>query len=107
MVFLDGSDGKESTFSAWKVGSIPGSEIFPGVGNGNSLPYSCLKNPVNRGAWQATVSGRHRVRYDWATNTGDTHTHTHTHTHAYIYTYILEDGFSYLMTHWHMELHFS
>ena len=87
MVFLGGSDGKESAFSTGKVGLIPGSDIFPGVGNGNSHPYSCLKNPMNRGAWQATVYGGHRVRYDWATNTGHTHTHTHIHTHAHMHTY--------------------
>ena len=38
-------------------GSIPGWERFPGGGNGNSLRYSCLENPMNRGAWQATVHG--------------------------------------------------
>ena len=38
-------------------GSIPGSGISPGEGNGNPLQYSCLENPVDRGAWQATVLG--------------------------------------------------
>ena len=37
------------------VGSIPGSERRPGEGNGNPLQYSCLENPMDRGAWQATV----------------------------------------------------
>ena len=37
------------------MGSIPGSERSPGGGNGNSLSYSCLENPMNRGAWRATV----------------------------------------------------
>ena len=36
---------------------IPGSGISPGGGNGNPLPYSCLGNPMGRGAWQATVHG--------------------------------------------------
>ena len=40
------------------VGSIPGSGRSPGVGNGNPLQYSCLGNPIDRGAWQAIV---HRV----------------------------------------------
>ena len=40
------------------VGSIPGSERSPGEGNGNPLQSSCLGNPMDRGAWQATV---HRV----------------------------------------------
>ena len=37
--------------------SIPGSGRSPGVGNGNPLQYSCLENPMDRGAWQATVHG--------------------------------------------------
>ena len=40
-----------------KVGSIPGSERSPGVGNGNPLQYSCLENPMDRGAWKTTVYG--------------------------------------------------
>ena len=40
------------------VGPIPGSGRSPGVGNGNQLWYSCMENPMDRGAWQATV---HRV----------------------------------------------
>ena len=35
--------------------SIPGSEIFPGEGHGNPLQYSCLENPIDSGAWWATV----------------------------------------------------
>ena len=38
-------------------GWIPGSRISPGEGNGNPLQYSCLENPMDRGAWQATVYG--------------------------------------------------
>ena len=38
-------------------GLIPGSGRSPGGGNGNSLQYSCLKNPMARGAWWATVRG--------------------------------------------------
>ena len=37
------------------VGSIPGSGRSPGEGNGNPLQYSSLENPMDRGAWQATV----------------------------------------------------
>ena len=37
------------------MGLIPGSGRSPGGGNGNSLQYSCLKNPVDRGAWRTTV----------------------------------------------------
>ena len=42
----------------------PGSGRPPGVGNGNPLQYSCLKNPVDRGAQQATVHGVAKVRQD-------------------------------------------
>ena len=40
------------------TGSIPGSGRFPGGGHGNPLQYSCLENPMDRGAWWAMV---HRV----------------------------------------------
>ena len=39
------------------VGSIPGSGRSPGGGNGNALQHSCLENPMDRGAWRATVLG--------------------------------------------------
>ena len=43
-------------------GSIPGSEKFPGEGNGNPLQYFCLENPIDRGDWQATV---HKASKSW------------------------------------------
>ena len=39
------------------VGSVPGSGRSPGEGNGNALQYSCLENPMVRGAWQVTAHG--------------------------------------------------
>ena len=39
------------------TGSIPGLGRFPGGGNGNPVQYSCLENPMDRGAWRATVHG--------------------------------------------------
>ena len=39
------------------MGPIPGSGRSPGGGRGNTLQYSCLGNPMDRGAWQATVHG--------------------------------------------------
>ena len=39
------------------VGSVPGSERSPRGGHGKPLQYSCLENPMDRGAWQATVHG--------------------------------------------------
>ena len=55
--FLGGSAGKESSCNAGDAGSIPGSGRSSGGGLGNSLQYSCLKNPMDRGAWRATVHG--------------------------------------------------
>ena len=53
--FHDGSDSKESACNAAEPGLIPGLGRSPGEGNGNPLQYFCLKNPMDRGAWQATV----------------------------------------------------
>ena len=58
------SADKESTCNAGDLGSIPGLEISPGKGNGNPLQYSCLENPMDRGAWQTTVYGVARVGHD-------------------------------------------
>ena len=44
------------------VGSIPESGISPGEGNGNPLQYSCLENPMDRGAWQAAAHGVEKSR---------------------------------------------
>ena len=57
MDFLGGSDGKESACNAGYLGSVPGLRTSPGEGNGNPLQYPCLENPMDRGAWQATVYG--------------------------------------------------
>ena len=51
------SVGKESASNAGDWGSIPGLGRSPGEENGNPLQYSCLENPMDRGAWQATVHG--------------------------------------------------
>ena len=57
MGFPGGSDGKKSARSAGDPDSIPGSGKSPGEGNGKPFQYSCLENPLDRGAWQATVHG--------------------------------------------------
>ena len=62
--FPGGSDDKESTCNAGDLGSIPGLGRSPGEGNGNPLQYSCLENPMDRGAWWAIVQGVARVRHD-------------------------------------------
>ena len=57
MGFPGGSDGKESACNVRDLGSIPGLGGSPGEGKGYPLQYSCLENPMDRGAWQATVYG--------------------------------------------------
>ena len=52
--FLSGSVVKNLSAHAKDVGSISGSGRSPRKGNGNPLQYSCLENPMRRGAWQAT-----------------------------------------------------
>ena len=49
------------------AGLIPGLGRSPGEGNGNPLQYSCLENPTDRGAWQATVHGVTRIGHDLVT----------------------------------------
>ena len=67
--FPGGSEVKVSACSAGDLGSIPGSGRCPGEGNGNPLQYSRLENPMEGGAWWATVTGLLRVGHHWATNT--------------------------------------
>ena len=55
--FPGGSDGKASAYNAGDLGSIPGSGISPGEGNGNPLQCSCLENPSDGGAWWAAIYG--------------------------------------------------
>ena len=55
--FSGGSDGKASAYNAGDPGSIPGSGRSPGEGNGNPFQHSCLENPMDGGAWEATVHG--------------------------------------------------
>ena len=55
--FPGSSEGKASAYNAGDLGSIPGSGRSPGEGNGNPFQYSCLENPMDRGAWGATVHG--------------------------------------------------
>ena len=62
MGFPGGSEAKASACNVGDVGSIPGLGRSPGEGNGNPLQYSCLENPMDRGAWRATV---HRVAKSW------------------------------------------
>ena len=61
-------------------GPIPGSGRSPGVGNGSPFQYSCLENPMDRGAWQTTIHG---IAKSWTW----LRTHTHTHTHLIILSF--------------------
>ena len=61
-----------------------GWEDSPRVGNGNPLQYSCLENPMDRGAWRAAVHGAKKSRKQLKHMSVYTHTHTHTHTHTQI-----------------------
>ena len=56
-LFPGSSDGKESACNVEDLYSFPGSGRSPGEGNGNPLQYSCLENPMDRGAWRATAHG--------------------------------------------------
>ena len=67
MGFPSGLDGKESACNAGDQGLIPELGKSPGEGNGNPLQYSCQKNPMDKGAWQATVHRVARVRHNLAT----------------------------------------
>ena len=67
--FPGGSAGKESPYNAGDPGLIPWSGTLPREGNGNPLQYSCLENPMDRGAWQATDHGVPRNRTPLHTNT--------------------------------------
>ena len=64
LAFSGGLVGKKPTCNAGNLGSISGSGRSPGEGNGNPLQYSCLGNPMDKGAWQAAVHGVTRVRQD-------------------------------------------
>ena len=55
--FPGGTDGKESACNEGDLGSIPGLERSPTGGHGSPLQYSCLKNTMDRGVWQATFYG--------------------------------------------------
>ena len=57
MDFRGSSNGKASANNVRDPGSIPGLGRFSGEGKSNPLQYSCLKNPMDRGVWWATVHG--------------------------------------------------
>ena len=63
--FLVAQMVKASAYNVGDLGSIPGLGRSPEEGNGNPLQYSCLENPMHRGAWQVIQSmGSQRVGHD-------------------------------------------
>ena len=62
---------KNPPANAGEPGCIPGSCRCPGEGNGNPLWYSCLGNPMGRGAWEATVHGFAKSDMTKHTRTGE------------------------------------
>ena len=79
--FPGNSDGKETACNAGALGLIPGSGRSPGEGNDYPLQCSCLENPMDRGAWWATV---HRTAGSW------TWLSTHSHTTGFLVMYRFE-----------------
>ena len=67
-----GLGGQASAYNAGDPGLIPGSGRSPGEGNGTPLQHSCLENPMDRGAWWATVHGVAKSR----TRLSDFHSHS-------------------------------
>ena len=70
-ILMRKSHGKDSACDAGDPGSIPGWGRSPGGGHSNPLPYSCLENPMDKGAWRLTVRG---ITKSW-TGLSDYHYH--------------------------------
>ena len=79
MCFPGGSDVEESACNAGDSSLIPELGRSPGEGNGNPPKYSCLENPMNGGAWRATV---HRVTKSQARMSNFTHSLTDTENYS-------------------------
>ena len=95
--FPGGSVAKNPPGNAEDTGLIPGSGRSPGGGNGNALQYSCLGNPMDRGAWLDTVHRVQRVGHDWATKQPNNNNNVLSHniwqlSHVLV-TYILDHVF--------------
>ena len=77
------TDSGESACNAGDASAIPASGRPPGGGHDNPLQYSCLENPMDRGAWRGTVHGVTKSQ----TNI-HTYAHTYTCTHAHTHTHV-------------------
>ena len=71
--FCSGKESNRNAGDTGNTGSIPGSQRSTGGRHGNPFQYSCLENPMDRGAWMATV---HKVAKSWTWLNDWTHTHT-------------------------------
>ena len=85
--FPDGSEVKVSACNAGDLGLIPGSGRSPGEGNGNPFQYSCLENPMDGGAWWATVHGVAKSR-TWLSDFTFTFTLKYDVEHLFIYFFL-------------------
>ena len=83
MDFHGSSNGKASANNVGDPGSIPGLGRFSGEGKSNPLQYTCLKNPMDRGAWWATVHGAAKSQ-----------TRLRDFTYTFIRIYTIPDPFS-------------
>ena len=81
--FPGGSEGEVSACSVGDLGSIPGLGTSPGEGDGNPLQYSCLGNPMDGGAWWATVRG---------VTKGQTQLSNFTFTFMYVYSAVSDSS---------------
>ena len=102
--WLSSKDSACSAGDKEDIGWIPGSARSPGGGNDNPLQYSCLKNPMDRGAWQ-TIVWRDTKSQMWQDTQSAlicqfTYAHTHTHTHTHTCSSAVSN-LSYTHTHTH------
>ena len=90
-----GSDSKESACNARDLSWIPGSGRLPGERNGNPLQYSCLENPMDGGAWGATVR-RVAKSQTWFTDFTFTFMYTYVCMYVCMYTHIYLCVYAYV-----------
>ena len=106
--FPGGIDGKESACDAGDLCSIPGSGRCPREGNGNPLQYSCLENPMDRGAWWPIGHGVARVGHDFMTKPWVercVNTHLYIHVYRFVCIFIHTHTCTWVCTYVHVCMH--